>query len=275
MGKIITSLLLILFGFRINAQQTIDDELVKPPYDFSSTKEIPFLIATSIVGLSTAVVQISLEPELLSVDYVNSLNATDVNSFDRSAITNYSLTANTTSDYFLYGSALLPATFLLNKKMQDDIIPLALMTVEVFTINYGLTHLTKYTVGRNRPYTYNSSLDEEIRTNSDGKASFFSGHASHTAAISFMTAKVWSDYNPEMQWLPKLSLWTAAALYPGITGYLRVKAGKHFPTDVITGYVVGASIGWLIPHLHKRNQNMSLSAFQYGEAKGLSFTYLF
>ena len=275
MSKTLMALLLILFGCRISAQQSFDGELTNSPYDFSSTKEIPFLITTSAIGLSTAVVKISLEQEILSLDYVNSLNSNDVNSFDRRAINNYSLSANTVSDYFLYGSALMPATFLLNENLRDDIIPLALMTVEVFTINYGITHLTKYAVGRNRPYVYNSSLDEEFRTNTDAKASFFSGHASHTAAISFMTAKVWNDYNPDMKWLPKLSLWTAAALYPGITGYLRVKAGKHFPTDVITGYVVGASIGWLIPHLHKKHKNMSLSAFQYREAKGLSFTYLF
>ena len=41
-----------------------------------------------------------------------------------------------------------------------------------------------------------------------------------------------------------------------MTAYLRVRAGKHFLTDVIAGYAVGATIGILVPHLH-RNQSLN------------------
>ncbi len=37
-------------------------------------------------------------------------------------------------------------------------------------------------------------------------------------------------------------------------GYLRMKAGVHYPTDVIAGYTPGAAIGLIIPVLHKNNQ---------------------
>ena len=40
-------------------------------------------------------------------------------------------------------------------------------------------------------------------------------------------------------------------MLPAVTGYLRFKAGKHFPTDIIVGYGVGATIGYLVPELHK------------------------
>jgi membrane-associated phospholipid phosphatase len=33
---------------------------------------------------------------------------------------------------------------------------------------------------------------------------------------------------------------------------LRVEAGKHFRTDVLTGAVVGSAVGLLIPYLHRR-----------------------
>ena len=36
--------------------------------------------------------------------------------------------------------------------------------------------------------------------------------------------------------------------------YERVRAGQHFPTDVIMGALVGAGIGVLVPHLHRRRQ---------------------
>jgi membrane-associated phospholipid phosphatase len=46
--------------------------------------------------------------------------------------------------------------------------------------------------------------------------------------------------------------WNAVVLYGAATGVgaLRVAAGKHFPTDIIVGAVLGSAIGWLVPTLH-------------------------
>lgn len=48
-------------------------------------------------------------------------------------------------------------------------------------------------------------------------------------------------------------MWTGAAILPALTGITRVKAGKHYWTDVITGYAVGALVGTLTPLLHRRH----------------------
>ena len=37
-----------------------------------------------------------------------------------------------------------------------------------------------------------------------------------------------------------------------LVSYWRVRAGEHFPTDVIMGSVAGAGIGVLVPHFHRR-----------------------
>ncbi len=44
----------------------------------------------------------------------------------------------------------------------------------------------------------------------------------------------------------------ALLLYAGAVGVaaLRVVAGKHFPTDVLTGAALGSGIGWLVPTIH-------------------------
>ncbi len=81
------------------------------------------------------------------------------------------------------------------------------------------------------------------------RRSFFSGHTSHVAASTFFTAKVLTDINPDGS--NNSLYWITAATIPAITGYLRVKGGKHFPTDVIVGYAVGALVGILVPELHK------------------------
>ncbi|MBT8218659.1 MAG: phosphatase PAP2 family protein, partial [Bacteroidia bacterium] len=45
-------------------------------------------------------------------------------------------------------------------------------------------------------------------------------------------------------------VWTTAIAVPALTGLLRTRAGKHFYTDVIVGFVVGAAVGYLIPEIH-------------------------
>jgi membrane-associated phospholipid phosphatase len=87
-----------------------------------------------------------------------------------------------------------------------------------------------------------------------------------------------SDYHPDMKTEYKIGLWTFAAAVPFATAYLRVSAGKHFPTDVMTGYAVGAAIGWLVPHLHKKKklpEGMSIMpSFSYG-SRGIYLSYRF
>jgi len=41
-------------------------------------------------------------------------------------------------------------------------------------------------------------------------------------------------------------------LPPAYVGYLRYRGLKHFPTDILMGYIIGAGSGILIPHLHKK-----------------------
>ena len=51
----------------------------------------------------------------------------------------------------------------------------------------------------------------------------------------------------------KTVTWISAATIPAAMGVLRVRSGRHFPTDVITGYAVGALLGWAVPYIHRLN----------------------
>ena len=82
--------------------------------------------------------------------------------------------------------------------------------------------------------------------------SFFSGHAATVAAIGATAtylAFVRSPNSPR----PWITLGAATAL-TAFVGYERVRAGEHFPTDVIAGSMAGAAIGVLVPHLHRHQQ---------------------
>lgn len=180
---------------------------------------------------------------------IMSLNRMDLWSIDRGATDNISLASANISDALLYGSLTLPALHLLAPKGREHTGVILAMTLESFLINDGITSFLKATTKRFRPFTYNPEVELEEKLGTGARYSFASGHTSNAAVFSFLTAKIFSDLYPDSKLKP--FVWIAAASIPAMTGYLRVRAGRHFPTDTIAGYLIGASVGYLIPHLHK------------------------
>ncbi len=131
------------------------------------------------------------------------------------------------------------------------------MWAEVMLLNGAATYLTKTLVDRPRPYAYaNNPVDAADIEGKEPLRSFFSGHTSMAAASTFFLAKVYSDYHPHNRW--RYAVWTAAGALPAVTGFLRIQAGKHFPTDVMVGYVVGAATGYLVPFVHQKLKQRQL-----------------
>jgi len=219
------------------------------PYQhFSFKSELPFI--GGLAGLTVTNFLIA-NPSPLTAEDILQLDEQRINSFDRYAISRNSKKAQNLSDIFLTGVLVLPTIFLSNHHTRKDIFPLLIMSIEVVGINYALTSITKKLVQRTRPLAYNSAFPLEEKTTENARVSFFSGHTSHTAALSFLTAKVIMDYHPEAKAGIKAGIWAFAASIPAITGYLRVRAGKHFPTDTIVGFLAGGLVGIMIPTLHK------------------------
>ncbi|MDO8367025.1 MAG: phosphatase PAP2 family protein [Saprospiraceae bacterium] len=153
------------------------------------------------------------------------------------------------SDVVFYAASLAPVLLLADSKVRKESGAISVMYLETMTLTGGLTLMTKNLSKRPRPYTYNPNASISLKQRRDARQSFFSGHTSSTAAASFFAAKVWSDLNPGSKWKPVI--WAAAAGIPAVTGFLRVRAGRHFFTDVATGYALGATVGWLVPVLHQ------------------------
>ena len=223
------------------------------PFKLDFTKEA-ILLGTGVAAGTTALLIISnLSP--LTVEQINSLNPDDVNSFDRHYIG--PLHPDHPGGVLLAGSYLLPLTFLAVSDTRKDFWDLGLMYGEVFLINAGITGIVKGTVTRIRPYVYDDNTPIENKTDSDARVSFYSGHTSFTASACFFTARIFSEYLTDNT--AKILIWSAAAIYPAVTGVMRINAHSHFPTDVIVGYIAGAAIGYLIPELHKSNKENNIS----------------
>jgi undecaprenyl-diphosphatase len=123
------------------------------------------------------------------------------------------------------------------------------MYAESASLTLAVDDLVKIAVRRPRPIDY-TTANAGNTTNTDLSLSFFSGHeavlSSLTATATYM-AFIHSPDSPR----PWLTL-AGGTLLTGFVGYERVRAGAHFPTDVIMGAVAGAAIGVLVPHLHRR-----------------------
>lgn len=249
----------------------------KDPYGISLKNDWPHLVAGSALAVTGFLTFTNDHITPYTPAELAQLDRNDVNWFDRGATYNKSNSARQASDIILVSSLIvMPQLFLSQNHTRKDLGSLMIMSYEVLSINYGLTNIVKSAVNRTRPYAYNPDYTYEERTDKESRFSFYSGHTSTTAAISFLWAKVMTDYHPDMSKGYKIGIWSFAALLPATTGYLRMKAGKHYPTDVITGYALGALTGWLIPQLHKnKNQKLSVYPTRVQNANGIGLRMTF
>jgi membrane-associated phospholipid phosphatase len=109
-----------------------------------------------------------------------------------------------------------------------------------------------------RPIVYYDQFPIQDRSGGNQRNSMYSGHVASSAASTFFLVKVYSDYHPELGH-KKLLLYGLASIPPLIEGYFRVKALAHFPTDVMTGFIIGGACGIIVPELHRiKKKNVQL-----------------
>ena len=207
------------------------------------------------------------------------LNANDINRFDRSATQqdpNYMHKAWKISDVGMRGSMMMPVLLMLDREIRNDWAPVILLYLETQAIVGNLYSWgAAIHIDRIRPLVYHPEVAYEEKTFIRNKKSFYSGHASTSAAGCFFTAKVYCDYHPELG-NKKFFIYGLALLPPAFTGFYRYKGMKHFPTDVLTGIAAGAATGILVPHLHKHRKNKDLTLVPVaGNFTGLAMSLKF
>ena len=216
-------------------------------YNLSGGVDAPLLYGGAIgLGIS---IPINKKIDPLTPEQIEALDPYNINPLERVATKSFSHKSRKISDYFLRLSPVLPLGLLADSGSRNEFGTVSIMYLETSMVTFGINELSKVLARRTRPFVYNRSVGNKEKMKRDARKSFFSGHTSHVAATSFFTAKVWTDMNPDGKY--NSVYWATAATIPVITAYLRVKGGKHFPTDVLVGYLVGAAVGILVPELHK------------------------
>jgi hypothetical protein len=133
---------------------------------------------------------------------------------------------------------------------------MSLIGLETLAVSGAIQGVTNTLVSRERPYGPNCG--KSLRADSidcDGNThyrSFFSGHS----AFSFTAAGLICFEHMDLKLLggPWDALSCAGAYgVAATTATFRVTGAEHYPTDVITGALVGSLVGWGIPALHMRH----------------------
>ena len=210
-----------------------------------------------------------------SVESILSLDKNDINGFDRWAADVYHPDAEKASDKLFFAAMPLPLVLLFDKEIRKDALKIAVLYTEALSIT-GTLYTSSTYFNRYRPSTYNDGLTLEQKRSGNQKNSFFAGHVALVATSTFFTAKVYADYHPHssFRWV----LYGIAIGATGTTGYLRHRAGKHFPTDIILGTAIGTLSGILVPQLHKTKklQDKRVHIFPFtGESHGVAAIYKF
>jgi len=252
------------------------DSLKNQVYKLNLWIDIPLTVVASATS-QWGLIVIDQKP-LLDSTAINDLDPNKVNGFDRSATrqdADFAPTAQKLSDYGMAISFLLPLVLLADREIRRDWAPLALLFLETQAITSNLFSWgAAVHIDRIRPLVYHPEVSYEDKTYVRNKNSFYSGHTSTSASASFFTAKVYCDYHPELG-NKKYLVYALALIPPMYTGFFRYKGMKHFPTDVLTGFAVGAGVGLLIPHLHKRTgPNLTILPYT-GRVNGLALSYRF
>ncbi len=171
---------------------------------------------------------------------------TSVNALDRHAIGNHSHAASVAADVTVPLAMGLPVLADLfdvgvSRPFSEDV----LVFIETLYVQSGLQNAMNFAVARPRPRTY--AGDPKFVDAGEGYLSFYAGHVASTfAALS--AASFTLDRRHDQHVWP----WIVTAVVGGSVAFERVASGHHFPTDVVTGAIVGTATGIAVPWLHLR-----------------------
>lgn len=241
------------------------------PYTLRTNRELGLLGG----GLLSLGVSLKLQKDLvpLTPAEVSGLNRQRINAFDRGATYHWSKTAGQLSDLGLLSTAGAVGVVAITPNALPAWKTVGVMYVETFLLVNGIDGIVKNYVQRTRPFVYNPAAPLDEKLTKDARQSFFSGHATNAFASAVFASEVFRHYYPNSRW--KTVVWIGSLGLATGTAVLRYEAGKHYPTDLITGAAFGALVGWGIPKLHEAKtryaglKHLDIQPWSTGQTNGL------
>ncbi|MCA9521153.1 MAG: phosphatase PAP2 family protein [Myxococcales bacterium] len=238
---------LLLFAPLALAQPLWAD--TRSPFEIDLAIDLPITLGAGGLGLAAELIKKDLKAPDRTYDRMS------VNRFDRPVTYYFSAGSQIASDVLVYTTLALPVVL--------DLIDVAVskpgagyrgfgkaVMVMAETVMVALlpNQMVKFAVRRPRPYLFNPKVSAETKAGIDGQFSFFSQHTALAFAIATAYGYIFTKRHPTSPW--RYVVWAGTMSLATSTSLLRVFAGRHYWSDVITGAAVGACIGFLVPYLH-------------------------
>lgn len=135
----------------------------------------------------------------------------------------------------------------------DQLVTDGLIVLESSILTSIFTNIVKGAAGRQRPELHYQATGDFLTAapSQEDNLSFFSGHSSFTMSLAVSAGTVASlrGYRAAPY------IWGAGVGLSLTTGYLRIAADRHWTTDVVTGWLVGAAFGVAVPLLHRTSSS--------------------
>ena len=132
----------------------------------------------------------------------------------------------------------------------------AVVYLESYLVATAATRWLKGSLDRPRPYTYLSTAERpgeaayDVRDD-EAFESMPSGHASSSFCGAAFALTDHLLTRPRAPALERIGVGFGGGLLAGMTSTLRVRAGKHFPSDVLAGAAIGTTSGIVVPLAHR------------------------
>jgi len=243
MKKISVPLFIILFQFTFSFGQS--------PYH-TSWKTDGFIFGGAALTAGAGVVLENRVTPLTAAE-ISVLSRNSVNAIDRGATYNFSKSVSNVSDVCVIAAAMTPGLFIFDNETRKNLTTIGTMYVETMMLAAFLPSIAKGSVQRIRPYAYNPDAPLSDKLDGETKKSFFSGHTTVAFASAVFFSTVYGDYFPDSEY--KKYIWAGSLGLAALTGVLRYSAGAHYPSDILVSAVVGSTIGYLIPYLHRKSSS--------------------
>ncbi len=181
-------------------------------------------------------------------------DAQDLSAFDRYAVGRSSPPWSIFSDVTLAAAIIAPVAYLALESLTLptrtpwlDFFDDALVVSESMALTAALGTVLKFAVRRPRPGNYVSA---SAAASADTQLSMPSGHtAMVAAATTCLTTTVFMRHPKSKVRFVVLALGLTLSV---LTGVARVEGGHHFPTDVLTGWLIGTASGFAVPFMHRK-----------------------
>jgi membrane-associated phospholipid phosphatase len=193
-------------------------------------------------------------PSCRSVTEEGICDVSDLPQIDRYAVGRHSSEWSLFSDITLGVSLAAPVVYLAlesltlpTKNPWLDFFDDALVVSESMALTAVLGSVIKFAIRRPRPGNYVESTEGG---SFDTQLSAPSGHTSMVAAA--MTSLTTTVFMRHPTSKVRFVVLGAGLVLSGLTAFARVEGGHHFPTDVITGWLIGTASGFVVPYMHRK-----------------------